>query len=67
MDRDTDYAANEHKQKIYGLGGYLKRPLMVFGFDDAPHGNAEIPFENVCVPPQRISYTVKDVDLRLLK
>ena len=47
MDRETGYAANKHKQKSMILvdvqtpGVHIKRPPMVFGFDEAPHGNAE--------------------------
>lgn len=35
-------------------GIQIVRPLMVFGFDDAPHGHAEVIFENVCVPAKNI-------------
>ncbi|KAI4345386.1 hypothetical protein L6164_012514 [Bauhinia variegata] len=56
----TDFNAAKHKQQSMILvdvktpGVHIKRPLMVFGFDDAPHGHAEVAFENVCVPAKNI-------------
>ncbi|KAL3505695.1 hypothetical protein ACH5RR_031077 [Cinchona calisaya] len=44
----TDFSAPKHKQQSMILvdintpGINIKRPLTVFGFDDAPHGHAEI-------------------------
>ncbi|XP_022722358.1 probable acyl-CoA dehydrogenase IBR3 [Durio zibethinus] len=56
----TDFTAPKHKQQsmilvdIQTPGVSIKRPLKVFGFDDAPHGHAEISFQNVCVPAKNI-------------
>lgn len=56
----TDFTAANHKQQsmilvdIQTPGVHIKRPLMVFGFDDAPHGHAEVVFDNVRVPAKNI-------------
>jgi acyl-CoA dehydrogenase len=56
----TDPGASKHAQQSQVVvpldtpGVRIVRLLPVFGFDDAPHGHAEIDFENVRVPQNHV-------------
>uniref|UniRef100_A0A7N2N6Y8 Acyl-CoA dehydrogenase/oxidase C-terminal domain-containing protein n=1 Tax=Quercus lobata TaxID=97700 RepID=A0A7N2N6Y8_QUELO len=61
----TDFTAAKHKQQsmiivdTHTPGVHIKRPLMVFGFDDAPHGHAEVSFVNGRLRPGRLHHCMR--------
>jgi acyl-CoA dehydrogenase len=60
MGKSAPEDADRHKQQSMILvamntpGITIKRHLPVFGYDDAPHGHAELIFDNVRVPVQNL-------------
>ena len=56
----TDLEASKHEQQSMILvpldtpGVEIERTLNVFGYDDAPHGHAEITFEDARIPAENI-------------
>jgi acyl-CoA dehydrogenase len=60
MGKTDPGSPDRHKQQSMILiptatpGVKVVRPLTIFGYDDAPHGYAEVEFNEVCVPVSNI-------------
>lgn len=59
MGQSNPEAAPHHRQSMILVpmdtsGITIRRMMRVFGYDDAPHGHAEITFENVRVPAEHM-------------
>jgi alkylation response protein AidB-like acyl-CoA dehydrogenase len=59
LHRDGAAAHKRHSIVIVPMnaaGVTVVRPLTVFGYDDAPHGHAEVTFSNVIVPSSNLVF-----------
>jgi acyl-CoA dehydrogenase len=60
MGKTPNPSGSQHQQHsmiiipLDASGVHIKRHLTVFGYDDAPHGHAEVDFKNVIVPVENL-------------